>query len=332
MTGGPPGLGDDTAKSCTYLTVADNGNDPSHQKAKGESARTLFIAVIGAPNAGKSTLVNRIVGTKVSVVSHKVQTTRARVRGIARVDQIQLVFIDTPGIFTPRRRLERAMVQAAWEGAVGAEEIVLLVDAKTGVTEEVMGIVTALQNKKRRAILALNKIDLIRYPNLLELAATLNVRGAFTETFMISAETGSGVADLVTLLARRAPVEPWLFPDGTLSDMSMQLLAAEITREKIFIQLHKEIPYSTMVLTNRWEELIDGSVRIDQTIIVLRETQRIIMLGKGGSRIKSIGWAARQELEEALERRVHLFLYVKVDEHWLESRSYYHEWSLNFDA
>ncbi len=292
--------------------------------------RASCIAVIGAPNAGKSTLVNRIVGAKISIVSPKVQTTRTRVRGIVRFDWTQLVFTDTPGIFQPRRRLERAMVQAAWEGTVGADEIVLVVDARAGMTNEVLALVAALQG--RQAVLVFNKIDLIQPERLLELTERMNTRGAFTEAFMVSAQTGDGVVDLVTLLARRAPVGPWLFPEEEISDMPMRLLAAEITREKIFFQLHQELPYSTMVLTDGWEERDDGSVRIDQTIIVLRKNQRGIVLGKGGSRIKSIGWAARQELEGAFERRVHLFLHVQVDEHWLEDRGYYRAWLLDFEA
>ncbi|KAF0136120.1 MAG: GTP-binding protein Era [Rhodospirillaceae bacterium] len=222
------------------------------------------------------------------------------------------------------------MVQAAWEGTVGADEIVLVVDARAGMTNEVLALVAALQG--RQAVLVFNKIDLIQPERLLELTERMNTRGAFTEAFMVSAQTGDGVVDLVTLLARRAPVGPWLFPEEEISDMPMRLLAAEITREKIFFQLHQELPYSTMVLTDGWEERDDGSVRIDQTIIVLRKNQRGIVLGKGGSRIKSIGWAARQELEGAFERRVHLFLHVQVDEHWLEDRGYYRAWLLDFEA
>lgn len=305
-------------------------NDPV--PCTGEETRSAFIAVIGAPNAGKSTLVNRIIGTKVSIVSRKVQTTRTRVRGIMRVGQAQLVFIDTPGIFTPKRQLDRAMVRAAWDETGRADATVFVVDARAGVTDAVTAIVAALRDKGRKAILVLNKIDLTRPERLLELTASLNEQGTFAETFMLSAETGDGVADLVTLLAREAPVGPWLFPDDDVSDMPLRLLAAEITREKIFVQLNQELPYAAAVLTDSWQEREDGSVRIDQTIVVLRENQRPIVLGKGGSRIKSIGQAARQELEHALDRRVHLFLHVKADAHWLENSGYYREWALDFDA
>lgn len=294
--------------------------------------RSGFIAVIGAPNAGKSTLVNRIVGTKVSIVSPKVQTTRTRVRGIAMIGDAQLVFIDTPGIFQPKRRLERAMVAAAWDGAADADEIVLLVDAERGISGDVSAIVDGLKGSRRQAILALNKIDLIRRDRLLALAAALNSHGIFTETFMLSAETGDGVDDLVAVLAARAPEGPWMFAEDDVSDMPMRLLAAEITREKVFLQLHQELPYSSTVMTDQWQERDDGSVRIDQTILVQREGHRAIVLGKGGSRIKSIGRAARGELETLFDRRVHLFLHVKVAENWLEQRSHYSEWSLDFDA
>ncbi|MEO5372972.1 MAG: GTPase Era [Alphaproteobacteria bacterium] len=307
---------------------------PRDESEPGPERRTRagFIAVIGAPNAGKSTLVNRIVGTKVSIVTPKVQTTRTRVRGIAMVGDAQLVFIDTPGIFRPRRRLDRAMVAAAWDGAADADEVVLLVDAHHGAGDEVLTIVEGLKRVGRRAILALNKIDLIRRDRLLALSAELNAHDCFTETFMLSAETGDGVDDLVALLAARAPEGPWMFPEDEVSDMPMRLLAAEITREKVFLQLRQELPYSSTVLTDQWEERDDGSVRIDQTILVQRDGHRAIVLGKGGSRIRSIGQAARTELEALFERRVHLFLHVKVAENWLDQRSHYTEWSLNFDA
>ncbi len=313
------------------MTVADNRQVVQARETQQDSHMS-WVAVIGAPNAGKSTLVNRIVGAKISIVSHKVQTTRTRVHGIIQRDQTQLAFIDTPGLFAPRHRLERAMVQAAWKGTVAADKIVLLVDARVGITDRVRAISAALQQKRRQAILALNKIDLIEPSRLLKLVSTLNAVGDFTETFMISAVTGDGVADLVALLVRQAPVGPWLFHDNALSDMPMCLLAAEITREQIFLRLHQELPYALTVRSDRWEEREDGSVQIHQTIIVLRENQRAIVLGRGGSRVKSIGWAARQELEETFTRRVHLFLAVKVDSCWLANRSYYREWSLNFDV
>ncbi|MBF0128538.1 MAG: GTPase Era [Alphaproteobacteria bacterium] len=294
--------------------------------------RCAFVAVIGAPNAGKSTLVNRIVGTKVSIVSPKVQTTRTRVRGIAMVGETQLVFIDTPGIFLPKRRLERAMVAAAWEGAADAEDVVLLVDAHTGLRPDVAIILDGIRRSGRKALLTLNKIDLIRREKLLELTAALDAENLFTDVFMISAETGDGVGDLVSFLAARAPEGPWMFPEDEVSDMPVRLLAAEITREKAFFQLQQELPYSIAVVTETWEDYQDGSVRIDQTILVQRDNQRAIVLGKGGSRIKSIGQSARTELERLLDRRVHLFLHVKVHEKWLEQRSHYSEWSLDFDA
>ncbi len=294
--------------------------------------RTSFIAIIGAPNAGKSTLVNRIVGQKISIVSHKVQTTRTLVRGIVQVGKSQLVFIDTPGLSKPRDRLERAMMHAAWAGTVEADAIVLLVDARFGVTDRVIAISTALQAKRRRAILALNKIDMIRPLRLLDIAATLNAMGDFTETFMLSAKTGSGVKDLVALLVQQAPKGPQLFPHDALSDMPMRLFAAEITREKVFLQLHKELPYIITVRSDRWEERDDGSVLLHQTILVPRENQRAIVLGREGRRIKSIGWAARQELEETFRRRVHLLLAVNIDNGWRDTIEYYREWSLNFHA
>ncbi|MBF0561493.1 MAG: GTPase Era [Alphaproteobacteria bacterium] len=294
--------------------------------------RSSFIAVLGAPNAGKSTLVNRIVGTKVTIVSPKVQTTRTRVRGIAIVGPVQLVFIDTPGIFNPKRRLERAMVAAAWDGAADADEVVLLVDAGRGLDDDTGRIVAGLKKSGRSAILALNKIDVIRREKLLELAAQFSAHDIFKQIFMISAQTGDGVDDLVTLLADKAPVGPWMFPEDEISDMPMRLLAAEITREKVFLQLQQELPYSITVVTDQWQERDDGSARIDQTIVVQRENQRAIVLGKGGSRIKSLGQAARTEMEYLFERRIHLFLHVKVIEDWLERRTVYNEWSLKFDA
>ncbi len=294
--------------------------------------RTSFIAIIGAPNSGKSTLVNRIVGQKVSIVSHKVQTTRTLVKGIVHVGKSQLVFIDTPGLSKPRDRLERAMMQAAWAGTVEADAIVLLVDARFGVTDRVIAISTALQAKRRRAILALNKIDMIRPLRLLDLAATLNAMGDFTQTFMLSAKTGSGVKDLVALLVQQAPKGPQFFPHDVLSDMPMRLFAAEITREKVFLQLHNELPYILTVRSDRWEERDDGSVLLHQTILVPRENQRAIVLGREGRRIKSIGWAARRELEESFRRRVHLWLAVNLEDGWRDNIEYYREWSLNFNA
>ena len=299
---------------------------------KQSCSRTSLIAIIGAPNAGKSTLVNRMVGTKVSIVSHKVQTTRTLVKGILQIGEVQLIFVDTPGLCNPRNRLERAMVHAAWTGTVEADTIVLLVDARLGLTERVVAISTALQEKGRSAILALNKIDMIMPSRLLDLSMTLNRMSNFTNTFMISAKTGSGITDLIALFVQQAPIGPQLFPYDVLSDMPMRLFAAEITREKIFIQLHQELPYSLTVRSDHWEEGRDSSLQIHQTILVQREHQRAIVLGKAGGRIKSIGWAARHELEETFGRRVHLFLSVKLDDGWRDNSEYYREWSLKFEA
>ncbi len=279
------------------------------------ATRCGFVALVGAPNAGKSTLLNRLVGGKVSIVTPKVQTTRTRVIGICVAGDAQLVFIDTPGIFAPRRRLERAMVAAAWLGARDADELVVLVDAKRGVDADTRRIVDGLKAKRRRAALALNKIDLVRREALLPLAAELDAAGlgaagVFTDTFMISALTGDGVDDLRAHLAGRAPPGPWHYPEDQLSDMPLRLLAAEVTREKLFLRLHQELPYALAVETESWDERGDGSVRIDQLIYVLRESHKPIVLGKGGRQIKAVGSAARAELETLLERRVHLFLRV----------------------
>lgn len=295
--------------------------------------RCGFIAVLGAPNAGKSTLVNEMVGTKVSIVSPKVQTTRTRVRGIAMVDGAQLVFIDTPGIFRPTRRLERAMVAAAWGGAEDADQIMLVIDVDRGVDPDTADIIARLKDTARKdVILVLNKVDLIDRPKLLVLAETLYQEGIFGQVFMVSAMKGSGVADILKFLAGHVPPGPYMFPEDEVSDLPQRLLAAEITREKVFLRLHQELPYSVTVETEKWEERPDGSARIDQTIYVLRDSQKKIVLGKGGAQIKAIGAAARKELEELLERRIHLFLFVKVREGWTDDRSRYAEWGLDFDA
>ncbi|MGC2854139.1 GTPase Era [Novispirillum sp. DQ9] len=295
--------------------------------------RCGFIAVLGAPNAGKSTLVNEMVGTKVSIVSPKVQTTRTRVRGIAMVGNTQLVFIDTPGIFRPTRRLERAMVAAAWGGAEDADQIMLVVDADRGIDADTADIIARLKETARKdVILVLNKVDLIDRPKLLGLSETLFQEGIFGQVFMVSAMKGSGVPDILKFLAGNAPPGPYMFPEDEVSDLPQRLLAAEITREKLFLRLHQELPYSVTVETEKWEERDDGSARIDQTIYVLRDSQKKIVLGKGGAQIKAIGAAARKELEELLERRIHLFLFVKVREGWTDDRSRYAEWGLDFDA
>ncbi len=299
-----------------------------------ENTRCGFVAVVGAPNAGKSTLVNRLVGTKVSIVSPKVQTTRARVLGIALVEEegAQVIFIDTPGIFQPKRRLERAMVHAAWAGAADADLVALVVDAERGLTDEVRAILDTLKNSGRRAVLVLNKVDLVRRDSLLGLAAELDGAGLFDRVFMVSAEKGDGTADLLRHFALAVPEGPWHFPEDQVSDMPMRLLAAEITREQVFRQLHQELPYSINVETEQWEERDDGSVRIDQTIYVQRDSQKAIVLGKGGRQVKGIGALARTGLEEILERRVHLFLHVKVRENWLEERQHYRDMGLEFDV
>ncbi len=295
--------------------------------------RAGFVAILGAPNVGKSTLVNRMVGAKVSIVSPKVQTTRARVRGIAIAGQSQIVFVDTPGIFLPRRRLDRAMVAAAWGEAADADRIALLVDSLAGMDDDTWGIVERLKADERRdLILILNKIDLVRKDALLPLAEELAKTGVFSDTFMVSAATGDGVADLVAFLARTMPEGPWLFPEDQISDMPERLLAAEITREQLYHQLQQELPYQATVETEAWQERPDGSARIDQVIYVERASQKAIVLGKGGVRIKAIGAAARQELEALLERRVHLFLFVKVREGWGEDPERYKDLGLDFNA
>lgn len=298
-----------------------------------EHPRCGFVALVGAPNSGKSTLLNAFIGAKVSIVSPKVQTTRARVLGITIVDDSQLIFVDTPGIFRPRRRLDRAMVAAAWQGAHDADMVVLLVDAaQREIDEDTRAIVAQLKAEGRPAILALNKIDLIRRDLLLALAEELNREGTFTDIFMISALTGDGVDHLRQFLTTRVPEGPWLYPEDQLSDMPMRLIAAEITREKIFRQLHQELPYATAVETESWEEFDDGSAKVSQIIYVERDSQKAIVLGKGGARVKAIGAAARRDMETLLERRVHLFLFVKVREHWGDDPERYSAWGLDFNA
>jgi GTP-binding protein Era len=295
--------------------------------------RCGFIAILGAPNVGKSTLMNRVVGTKVSIVSPKVQTTRTRVLGIALEGEAQLIFIDTPGIFKPKRRLDRAMVAAAWGGAGDADHVVLLVDSQRGITPDTQSIIDKLKSQVgRRVDLALNKVDLVYKQDLLTLTEKLNQFDIFDEIFMISAEKGEGVDELVTYIKRKMPVSPWLFPEDQISDMPMRLLAAEITREKLYLKLHQELPYATTVETEAWEEKKDGSIRIEQTIYVERESQRSIVLGKGGKMIKSIGAESRRDLAEIADTPVHLFLFVKVREKWGDDPSRYSHWGLDFNA
>ncbi|HUZ74844.1 MAG TPA: GTPase Era [Stellaceae bacterium] len=289
------------------------------------------IAVIGAPNAGKSTLINRVVGSKVSIVSPKVQTTRARVLGIALRDAAQLVFVDTPGIFEPRRRLDRAMVAAAWAGAQDADAILLLVDAVSGLDADTTRILDGLARAGRRAVLALNKIDRAPRQSLLPLADELAQRGIFDAVFMISSLTGDGVEDLVRHLAAIVPAGPWLFPEDQVSDVPLRLLAAELVREQVFRQLDQELPYAITVETDTWEERDDGSVKITATIHVARESHKPIVLGRGGAQIKRIGAAARVALEQLLERRVHLFLHVRVTAGWTDDRERYAAMRLEFE-
>jgi GTP-binding protein Era len=297
----------------------------------GGPRRAGFVAVLGAPNTGKSTLVNRLAGTKVSIVTPKVQTTRTRVLGIRMEGEAQLVFVDTPGIFEPRRRLDRAMVAAAWSAA-DADEVILLVDSAKGFDSDTRAIVARLQGRGRPVILVLNKVDLVDKPMLLALAQESSEAGIFSDVFMISATTGDGVDDVARFLAGRVPQGPWLFPEDQVSDMPMRLLAAEITREQLYLQLRQELPYAATVETEAWEERDDGSVRIEQTVYVERESQRAIALGKGGGRIKALGAAARKELESIFERRVHLFLFVKVREKWGEDPERFRYWGLDYEA
>jgi len=312
--------------------VTGDVTGPSEPSAP-ETSHCGFVAILGAPNAGKSTLVNRAVGQKVSIVSPKVQTTRSRVLGIVMRDATQIVLIDTPGIFAPRRRLDRAMVAAAWGGAADADAIVLIVDAaRKHRDEETDGIIAGLKAQNRKAILALNKIDLVKRAKLLALTAELNAEGVFTDTFMISAETGDGVDDLLAHLARLMPEGPHHFPDDQVTDAPVRALAAEITREHLFRQLQQELPYALTVETDSWEEFDDGSAKLQQTVFVARDSQKAIVVGKGGSRIKSVREAAQKELEQLLDRRIHLFLYVKVRENWAEDREHFRSLGLDWEA
>ena len=289
-----------------------------------------FVALIGAPNAGKSTLLNSLVGSKVSIVSRKVQTTRALVRGIAIEGEAQIVFVDTPGIFKPKRRLDRAMVTSAWGGAGDADVIALLLDARKGIDEEAEAILAKLPELKRPKVLILNKIDLIERSRLLEMAAKLNEQVPFAHTFMISALKGDGIETMKRQLAQMMPEGPWLYPEDQISDAPLRMLAAEITREKIYERLHEELPYQSTVETDQWQVRPDGSVRIEQTVFVERDSQRKIVLGKGGQTIKAIGQSARKEIAEIAESPVHLFIFVKVRENWSDDPERYREMGLEF--
>lgn len=294
--------------------------------------RCGFVALIGAPNAGKSTVTNNFVGSKVSIVSPKVQTTRTLVKGIGIYENTQIIFIDTPGIFKPKRRLDRAMVGSAWSGVEDADIIVLVVDAKRGYDDETRNIIAKLQKHNLSAVLLLNKVDLVVKDKLLGLSAALNRDFKFTETFFVSAQTGQNMDDFYAYLARNLPLSPWYYPEEQMSDMPLKMLAAEIVREKLFLFLHQELPYALTVEPELWERRDDGSIRAEITIYVEKDNQKIIVLGKGGSMIKRIGQSARREIEELLEERVHLFLFVKVRENWQEDAGRYNVWGLNFNA
>ncbi|MGB0682877.1 MAG: GTPase Era [Magnetovibrionaceae bacterium] len=299
-------------------------------------SRFGVVSLIGAPNAGKSTLLNRIIGTKVSIVSPKVQTTRSRVLGIWLEGAVQIAFVDTPGIFAPRRRLDRSMVRAAWDGAGEADRVLVLVDARQGISQDVTRIIETLAKRQHpkamKPGLILNKVDLVQKDKLLELAAQLGVGDLFGDVFMVSALTGDGVGDLLENLAASTPPGPWHYPEDQISDMPQRLLASEITREKLYLQLQQELPYRATVETEAWTEQKDGSARIEQVIYVERDSQKAIVLGKGGKRIKALGGAARKELEELLERRIHLFLFVKVRDGWENDPERYREMGLDFNA
>ncbi len=286
--------------------------------------------MIGAPNAGKSTFVNHLVGAKVSIVSHKVQTTRSVVRGIVMHDGAQIVLVDTPGIFKPKRRLDRAMVSSAWGGAHDADIILFIIDSERGLVDEALNILEGLKEVDRPKILLLNKIDQVKREKLLELAATANETVEFERTFMISALKGSGCGDVLDFLAQRLPEGPWYYPEDQISDLPMRQLAAEITREKLYLRLHQELPYASHVETEKWEERKDGSVRIEQVIYVQRDSQKKIVLGRKGEAIKAIGQMARKEIAEILDQNVHLFLFVKVRDNWGDDPERYREIGLEF--
>ncbi len=296
------------------------------------TTRCGYVAVVGAPNAGKSTLINGLVGTKVSIVSPKVQTTRFRVLGLVMRGETQVILVDTPGIFRPKKRMERSMVAAAWGGADDADVVAVLVDAHSKRLDETLDIIDRLKQAGRKAILVMNKIDLVPKEVLLGQVAKLTETGIFTEVFMVSALTGDGLDDLITHLATLLPESPYLYPEDDVSDLPQRLLAAEITREKAFLLLRQELPYALTVETEQWEERDDGSVRVDQTIYIERESQKPMVLGKGGAMVRSIGQKARVELESLLERPVHLFIHVKVKPDWAEKRGFYSSVGLDFDV
>ncbi len=311
--------------------MSEEHENPAETSTNGEgTTRSGFVALIGATNAGKSTLVNRLVGAKVSIVSHKVQTTRAIVRGIAIHKNAQIVFMDTPGIFKPRRRLDRAMVTTAWGGAKDADFIMFLIDSERGLKGDAETILEGLKEVHQPKILVLNKVDRVNPEDLLKLTAAVNAVVPFERTFMISALNGSGCEDVMDYLAAALPEGPWYYPEDQISDLPMRQLAAEITREKLFLRLHQELPYSSHVETEKWEERKDGSVRIEQVIYVERDSQKKIALGKNGDAIKAISMASRKELSDILEQPVHLFLFVKVRENWGDDPARFREMGLDF--
>ncbi len=295
----------------------------SEENSASQETRCGVVALIGAPNAGKSTLLNLLVGSKISIVTHKVQTTRARIRAIALEGAAQIIFLDTPGIFAPKRMLDKAMVEAAWSGAADADLTILLADARDGLDEQTERIIAGLEKEGLGAHLAINKIDLVRNDSLLALTQQFAERFPFGEIFLISALTGDGVVDLRQHLAESMPVGPWLYPEDQIADIPMRLLAADITREKVFLRLHQEVPYSSTVETESWKERKDGSIRVDQVVYVERDSQKKIMLGKNGATIKAVGQAARLDLEAFMEKKVHLFLFVKVREKWAQDPERY---------
>lgn len=299
---------------------------------KTENTRCGFVALLGAPNAGKSTITNHFVGSKVSIVSPKAQTTRTTVKGIGIWQNTQIIFLDTPGIFKPKRRLDRAMVASAWNGVGDADIAVLVVDAKRGFDDETKAIIEKLKQNNSDVVLVLNKIDLVKKEKLLELADKLNQAYPFVETFMISALAGTGIDDFYNYLAIHLPASPWYYPEEQMSDLPLKLLAAEIVREKLFLYLRQELPYALTVEPELWERREDNSVRAEMTIYVEREGQKQIILGRGGSMIKKIGQSARHELENLLEDRIHLFLFIKVRENWGEDKARYSDWNLDYNA
>jgi GTP-binding protein Era len=317
----------------TVPPAGETRAEAANTAAVAAGTRSGFVSLLGAPNAGKSTLVNKLVGTKVSIVTHKVQTTRALVRGIAIEDRTQIVFVDTPGVFAPKRRLDRAMVKTAWTGARDADVVLAIIDVERGLTEEVEAILERLKESPLPVVLLLNKVDLIQRDKLLGLTKDITERGiAFEKVFMISALKGSGCPDLMAWLAQRLPAGPWYYPEDQITDLPIRQLAAEITREKLFLRLHQELPYASHVETELWQKREDGSIRIEQTIFVERESQKKIVIGHKGETIKAIGQSARREISEAAEETCHLFLFVKVRQNWGDDPERYREMGLDFSS